>query len=534
MAGYKETPRQKMIGMLYLVLTALLALNVSKEILEAFVVVNETMETTNKNFSQKVDGSYNKFKEQFIIDPEKVGPYWDKAQEAQVLSNSLINYIDSLKYEVIAKTEKIAIIQEAGNIKLADIERKDNYDTPTQFFIGQSQDGTECLAAELRARIEVYREKMLSLLDEKQRNVVQIGLRTDGPYYDSQKREQNWQMHNFYRTILAAAVTILNELKAEVLNAEYDVVNKLYESVSAADFKFDTLSAKVIPKTNYVFLGEEYQAEILVAAYDKTQNPIVRYILGADSLSPVNYGGSTSLSGADGVVIMKLPASREGVKKFAGFIKILGPLGDTMTYHFKDEYFVAKPSLTVSPTKMNVFYIGVDNPVSISVAGGPERIVPSISYGSIKQVGDDWVVYNLPKGQKEAVITVNAVFSGKSKHMGTNTFRLKTVPPPIATIAGSDGGVVEKQLILAQPYLFADMPRDFEFDLKYTVTSYKFYYTNNSGYTDGISVTGNRLTPEIIRIIQDARRNALVSFESIRAVGPDGDRALSTITIRIN
>ncbi len=89
-----------------------------------------------------------------------------------------------------------------------------------------------------------------------------------------------------------------------------------------------------------------------------------------------------------------------------------------MTFHFKSEFIVAKPALNVSPTKMNVFYVGVDNPISISVPGGPERITPSVSVGKIRQEGKDWVVYDLPKGVKDAVVTVNAVFSGKTKIWG--------------------------------------------------------------------------------------------------------------------
>ncbi|MBN1200146.1 MAG: gliding motility protein GldM [Bacteroidales bacterium] len=533
MAGYKETPRQKMIGMLYLVLTALLALNVSKEILEAFVVVNETMENTNQNFSQKLDASYNKFKAQYLMAPDKVGPYWEKAQAAQTLSENLINYIDSLKFGVVAETERLQTIQEAGNVKLADAARKDNYDTPTQYFIGQSQDGTNCRAATLRHRIDSYREEMLNLVDPKYRNVIQIGLKTDGPYYNAQGREQNWQMHNFYRTILAATVTILNELKAEVLNAEFDVVNNLMASITAEDWKFDEIKAKVIPKSNYVFIGEEYQAEILVAAYDTKQNPDVYYLFGADTLTPGNFRSATPLSGTEGVVILKLPATSEGLKRFAGIIKIISPLGDTMSFHFKDEYIVARPALTISPTKMNVFYIGVENPVSITVPGGPERVIPSISAGKIRPDGANWIVYDLPKGVNEAVITVNAIFSGKSKSMGSSPFRLKTVPDPIATIGGRSDGMVSKSILLAAPYLVAEMPAWFDFDLRFTVISYTFV-TDNAGYISETPVQGNRLTPDITRIIQDAKKNKRIWFEDIVVRGPDGDRNISAISLKIN
>ena len=204
-----------------------------------------------------------------------------------------------------------------------------------------------------------------------------------------------------------------------------------------------------------------------------------------------------------------------------------------MTFHFKDEYIVAKPALPVSPTKMNVFYIGVENPVSISVPGGPERVVPTISTGKIRADGDNWMVYDLPKGPKEAVITVNAIFSGKMKSMGASTFRLKTVPDPIATIGGKTDGMVSKSIILAGPYLVAEMPAWFDFDLRFTVISYTFV-TDIAGYISEIPVQGNRLTPEITRIIQDAKKNKRIWFEDVAVRGPDGDRNISSLSLKIN
>jgi len=123
-----------------------------------------------------------------------------------------------------------------------------------------------------------------------------------------------------------------------------------------------------------------------------------------------------------------------------------------MTFHFKDEFIVAKPALIISPTKMNVFYIGVDNPVSISVPGGPEKITPVISVGNIRQEGKDWIVSGLPQNTREAVITVNAVFSGKTKNMGSYNARLKRVPDPIARIGGKSEGVISKKYSVSQSF----------------------------------------------------------------------------------
>jgi gliding motility-associated protein GldM len=535
MAGYKETPRQKMIGMMYLVLTALLALNVSKQIIDAFVLVNESMETTNENFSKKLDNTYSKFKIQYQLNPNKVGPYWEKAQQAHALSDKLSKFVDSIKYEVIMRTDGLASIEEARKLNLRDAKRKESYNEATRFFIGSSPDGSAGEAKILKDKIENYKKQMLDLVDPKFRATVKLGMDTQGPFYDADGKKQNWEMHNFYRTILAATVTILNKTKAEVYNAEFDIVNNLFATISAEDWKFDEIQAKVIPKSSYIFIGDEYQAEILVAAYDTKQTPDVRYILGSDTLSPSNFKNATSIEGASGVVTLKLGASSEGLKKFAGIIKIVSPLGDTMAFHFKDEFIVAKPALTISPTKMNVFYIGVDNPIAISVPGGPERIIPTVSVGNIRPApeGKDWIVSNLPKGTREAVVTVSAVFSGKTKNMGSFPFRLKTVPNPIAKIAGKSEGFISKSLILASPYLVPEMPAGFDFDLKFVVTSFTFV-TEVSGDIIERKVQGNRLPQEIVKMVQDGKKNKRIWFDDINAKGPDGDRTIGSISLKVN
>ncbi len=536
MAGYKETPRQKMIGMMYLVLTALLALNVSKQIMDAFLVVNESMETTNENFSKKLDNTYSKFKIQYQLNPNKVGPYWDKAQQAHMLSDKFANYIDSIKYVIIMRTDKLATLDEAKKLNLRNVKRQDNYDTPTRFFIGSSEDGSAGEARILKEKIENYKKQMLELVDPKFRATIKMGMDTQGPFYDAVGNKQNWEMHNFYRTILAATVTILNKIKAEVYNAEFDVVNNLYSSIDALNFKFDKIQAKVIPRSSYIFLGDEYQAEILVGAYDTKQNPDVRYALGADTLTPGHYRNATPLEGSNGLVVLKLGGSSEGLKKYAGIIKVVSPLGDTMSFHFKDEFIVARPAITISPTKMNVFYIGVDNPVEISVPGGPERIIPSISTGSIRQEGKDWIVSNLnAAGAREAVISVNAVFSGKTKNMGSYKFRLKTLPDPLIKIAGKNEGFISKSLLLASPMLLPEMPAGFDFDLRYSVTSFVFSTSSASGEGNDVKVQGNRLTPEILKTINNARKGQRIWFDDVYVKGPDGTRKVNTsLSLKLN
>ncbi|MGA2822919.1 MAG: gliding motility protein GldM [Bacteroidales bacterium] len=531
MAGYKETPRQKMIAMMYLVLTALLALNVSKQILDAFILVNESIETTNENFSKKLETAINKFKIQYQLNPNKVGPYWEKAQRAHTLSKNMAAYIDSIKTSVIQICDGIDTYKEAKEIKLKDVKRRDNFDRTTNYFIAGSHDGSRGEARKLKNKMEEFKKKMLELVDPKYRNIIKIGIDTKGPFYDLDGNKQPWEIYNFYHTILAADVTILNKIKAEVYNGEFDVTNYLLSSISAEDFKYDKIDAKVIPKSSYVFLGEEYQAEIVVAAYDTKSNPNVRYSLGIDSLTPANYKNATPLEGSNGVVTLKLPGSGEGLRKFAGIIKIVNPLGDTMTFHFKDEFIVAKPGLTISPSKMNVFYIGVDNPVDISVPGGPERIIPNISVGQIRPEGKQWIVSGLPNGIKEAIVSVNAVFSGKTKSMGSNTFRLKKIPIFNALVdRNPEGGVISRSDIPVG-YIAAEKPVGFDFDLTYKITSFVFVSDIDGSVTE-MKVNGNRIPEDLLAKIKRAKKGNRIWIENIMAIGPGGEQQLKNISYK--
>jgi gliding motility-associated protein GldM len=531
MAGYKETPRQKMIAMMYLVLTALLALNVSKQILDAFIVVNESIEVTNANFSKKLDNTFAKFKIQYQLNPNKVGPFWEKAQVAHQLSSDFATYIDSVKFYIIKLSDGLKTQQEAKALKLQDAKSKSDYDRTTTYFIGNSEDGSKGEARKLRDKMIEFKKKMLDLVDPKFRAAIKIGLDTEGPYYDMDGNKQPWEMHNFYRTILAADVTILNKIKAEVYNAEFDVTNYLLASISAEDFKYDKIDARVIPKSNYVFLGEEYQAEIVVVAYDTKGKPNVRYIMGSDSLTNENYKNATPLEGANGVVNIKLAGSGEGLRKYAGIIKIVTPLGDTMPFHFKSEFIVAKPALTISPSKMNVFYIGVDNPVDISVPGGPERIAPSISVGNIRPDGKQWIVSGLPSGVKEAVISVNAVFSGKTKSMGSSNFRLKKIPVFNASIDRNPEGTVISKSDIPVGYIAAEKPVGFDFDLTYRITQFVFVSDIDGSITER-NVQGNRIPDDLLAKIKRAKKNNRIWIENIMAIGPGGEQQLKNISYK--
>src|ERR1043165_4725756 len=182
MASSKETPRQKMIGMMYLVLTALLALNVSKDILDAFVVVNKGLEKTNVNFSDRNEELYSMFDLAKTVDPVRVTANWKLAQEAKKGSEELCVYIDKLQKQLIAKTEGLEQ-NVADTIQMANIAGKDKYDTPTNILIGDSEDGSAGASRELKNKLIAYRTQLNSYILPADKEKVKIDINTDDPQH---------------------------------------------------------------------------------------------------------------------------------------------------------------------------------------------------------------------------------------------------------------------------------------------------------------------------------------------------------------
>jgi gliding motility-associated protein GldM len=549
MAGYKETPRQKMISMMYLVLTALLALNVSKEILDAFLVVNKSMETTNESVAAKIDDAYAKFQAQYNLNQAKVGPYWKKAQQMQVQAEDLLKYLEHLKFKLVLEAERNKDSLEIVNLYYKDsiirgenrpvlnlhlVPSKDKYNETTNFMVHTPTKGE---AFVLAGHMDKFRSTVLSVMDLPQ-NSEKVGLVTSGVYPNADGAKQNWEMHNFYNTILAADITIINKIIAEVRSAQFNALNYLYSQVSEKDFKFDNVKAEVIPTSTYIFKGQKYEARVLVAAYDSKTDLESRVLQGVDEITAANQSRATSIKGEGGMINLEFPTNTEGLQRYAGQIIMREPgTGEIKTYPYQGEYIVAPPALTVAPLKMNVFYIGVDNPVSISSPGLAQEIIrPVISTGILKKdpKSNDWIVRidKKPTGKAIATVSATAEIDGKVLQLGTSEFRVKRVPDPIAEIAGQTGGSIDKNILLSAGAIIPNM-EDFNFDLYFIVTSYTFGTIVNGDYLPK-NIKGNQFTPEVISLIKNGKSKQKFFFDNIQSQGPDGTiRPLNPVNLEL-
>lgn len=526
MAHPKETPRQKLIGMMYLVLTAMLALNVSKEVLEGYSNVNDTVQATNESFPEKRKLTLEEFEKEFTLNKIEVGPFWDKARIAMKYSSEMVGYINNLRDELVAETEKVPL-DSARRMSIRDLRKKDNYTVPTHILIGPLESGSKGKARELKNKIIEFKKKMLSLLNPVQRKEVQIGLNTDDKYKDAFGKLQGWENHHFYDIPLAADIPILNKFISEVNNAELEIVNGLLRESISEDFKYDRIEAKVLPKSNYVFSGDEFEAEVIVAAYDTSHSPspTVYLMKGVDSMSVDQKAQATMVARDKGHLNFKFPTNTLGLQKYAGFVSVPTKSGRERTYHFNGEYFVSTPSVTVSPINMNVLYAGVENPLSISITGIPkENLIPSVSSGNIRQdlKNNCWVCV-VPRGIKEAIVSVSVKTDAGMKVIGSQTFRVKKLPDPTPTISGRKDGFVSKENILSAGKIVPMMPVDFDFNYTFQVVSFRL--TMERGFnTYNYDSPNGELTDEMVGQIQRTNRGQVLLFENIIVNGPDKDK----------
>jgi gliding motility-associated protein GldM len=562
MSGGKETPRQKMIGMMYLVLTALLALNVSKEILNSFILINDSLIVTNKNFESKNESQYDAFKAALLNDQKKVKKWYDMAIDVRNSSEGVVEHIEELKQYLIMRTDKLdsnetnALLAKVANanneleraaaqyvvdsiFSLSNVSSKDNYDTPTNIMIGGEEGKLKKgphTASELVEKMNAFRDNLISKLDPKKGQSIIDALTTN---FDtevmlkiSNSESEAWPLANFYHIPLAAVITNLTKIQTDVRNAESDVVKYLFREVDASDFKFDTLAAKIIAP-NLVFYGDEYKAEIFVAAFSTTQNPQVQ--IGKVDTSVNEIVGpidSSSVKVDRGVGNYVVKASREGLQKYSGIIKVKAPSGQFLKYPFAGEYMVMKSGVVVSPTKMNVLYRGVKNPISISVPGiAPELVKPSLQGGSLSpdaQAGKGNYIAEV-KGGSTATVIVSAEVDGKQRKMGEFEFRVKDVPSPVATIAGTKEGLVSANRLAAAPTVIPKM-ENFDFELFFKVTKFDLVFQVG---TDLITkqVTGSSIPRGDLDQIKRLKKGSRVYIENIKAVMLDeNNRPASGVT----
>lgn len=552
MAHEKLSPRQKMIGMMYLVLTAMLALNVSKEAVEAFKNVDKGLSKTIENYAAKNNVLYESFDRAAAQNPVKAGPSRDKAYMVKQRSDELFDYLQDLKIEIIRRTEGDETPAVSGReIIIDEVRRIDDRDVPSEILIGAHQSGK---GNDLRALINSYRDDMIrDVLDGKNKAIEEslVKIFNTDDVTNAEGEKVPWLNDSFQTLPLVAVICILSKMQVDVRNAETDLLNFLYEQIEARSYKFNKLIATVKPSSTYVMQGNDYQAEVFLTAVDTTQTPEIKIgdftsSLSADGTVKYEMVGNYITLPIDesGKGIYKVRATSLGQKTWGGLITMKAPDGTFVSYPFKESYSVGAPNVVISPTAMNVLYAGIPNPIDISVPGvGSDKIRATMKNGTIERgrvkntkgenFPGDWIANPQTVGQNAQII-VSAEISGKVQSFAPMEFRVKSIPKPVAKFAGVTGSVsISKDIIVAQQAVFADL-EGFDFDLRYNVTEFRISW-NEKGFERFLDSRTNLLTAEQKQALNTLTRGKKLYIENIKAVGPDKKpQDLSPISITVN
>ncbi len=531
MASGKQSPRQKMISMMYLVLTAMLALNVSKEILDAFVTVNNGLETTGRSFDKDIAQLYAKFDEKKSIDPLRVQAMWIKAQEAKKLSKDIGGYIEEMKKMLLRETEGYEK-KEEDTIRLEYVEGKDRYDVPTNILCGNSEDGKDGQAHVLRQKLDAYKKAMLDLLPPAEQAAMHLSIESKDPTDGGEFR--TWEMKTFYHTPLAADITILSKIQDDVKSAEADIVEALLRQTDSDIIPFDTVAARVIASTNYVLMNDTFRADIFLAAFNKTLKPQI--LLGKfDTLTGKMVGPYDSVNVNNGMGKYFVKATQEGIFTYEGVINMTTPKGKVMQYPFKSEYIVARPALTVSADKMNVMYAGLENPISVSAPGVPnEKAHVSCDNGSLIPLGNGKYMVTKPTAGKCHIRVVADMENGSQKGMGEIEFIVKPLPKPNASI-GIAGSKITAAKLSSIAGIACSYGPDFDFQATPRVLSFTYETTVNGMFTAPIKINGNKFDAKAQKTFKELKKGSRVIIDNINAIGPDNQPVvLPAITLTIN
>ncbi|WP_183555062.1 gliding motility protein GldM [Mucilaginibacter sp. AK015] len=505
MAGGKETPRQRMIGILYLVLLGLIALNVPDSLLDSFRNITKSLDTSRDNVTNSLNTTYSAFEATKLKEqPEKAGQLLAKARNASKIANELNSYIEELKAELIKK---------GGNINpdIDDVNARESLDISSEVMINNKK------ADVLKEKIQSTKTRLLALLGKDAQGINFSLNANDLPSRPGYPKKR-WQDAYFGEGIpLGAALTTLAKIQADNKNAESEVVKKLLGKVDEAQVTLNQFKAVAVAPTSYVLSGQQYKAEIFLTAYDKNSNPTI------------TVGGSP-IPTSNGVGTYTVTASGEGIRNWTGQLLIKQLDGRVMPYPISGSYMVAKPSAVVSPDKMNVLYIGVPNPLSVSAPGVPkESIKVSMSGGSISGSNGHYTANVSSLGTAKVTVT-----GEKGMVLGTSEFRVKRIPDPKATFAGKSGGKTSAANIRAQDRLFARL-EGFEFDAKFNVTRFNMIIIKPRQDAISYSTTGGELSSAMRSAMSGVTPGTTVVFQDIIAVGPDGtQRGLDGIVLTAN
>ncbi|MEM6725012.1 MAG: GldM family protein, partial [Bacteroidota bacterium] len=464
-----------MINLMYLVLTAMLALNVSAEILNGFILMDKGIEASNEIVAGNNNLMLNLIRQKAEKYP-KFEPQQHKAEQAQAVADQFSTYVQDLRQ---------SIINAAGGLDLNGPDptlpkRKNDKDVPTRILVKQGK------GLDLQNKIQETQQAFTNILPAAQRAAFEDKMALqllDVPAdYNG-----DWSTYHFKQMPVAAVLPIMLKFEADAQATAAAMLNTFLKE-TGDDIILDQFEPVASASQSYILNGETYEAEIFLGSGSSQMAEQMEIRVNGQKL-PIR----------DGKVQYRAKANRTGAHSYTVEVKMRNPITEEIqTYTKKFNYEVGEGAVAISPTKMNVLYIGVDNPLDISAAGSSNAIDVRISGGGgqIKKLATGQYVATVTRPTKDCKISVRS-----NNIEGTKTFRVKPIPNPVIVLGGKVGGKISPSEMKIQERLLPTLP-EFDFEAKCTIQGFELAYVPHQN--DGIIVqnSGGRFNAKALKLVQ--------------------------------
>jgi gliding motility-associated protein GldM len=511
-----NSPRQKMINLMYLVFIAMMALNVPVEVLDGFELVDGSLKKTTSDTSRRNELLLQELYDYYQMNETKVEEWYRKGEDVKKQSDELYDYLQELKVRIVEKTD-------GSTGTLDNIKHRDDLSAPSEIMMSPiNGEGKK-----LHEKMDAYREHMTVLVDDTAKmNVIASVLGMKVPPREGIR--PTWEATLFEHMPVAAAITLLTKLQSDVRYVEGEVLASLLNSIDVGAYRVNKVEAMVIPESQIVMRGTPYRAQIVLAAVDSTQQP--RIFVGDRELPEADKGWYTGGSGAI------------GLQTFSGRIELPRADGTTGVYPFLETYSVTEPTATIAPVLMNVLYESIDNDIEVAVPGVPSGSVrASISAGTMTQKSGNVWTARPPANATTATITLTASISGGHPISMAKEFKVRQLPPPTPYLLYKDasgtthkfkGGNISKKNLIEVDGVKAAID-DGILDVPFTVTGFELTFIDSMGNALPELSQSAAFTTRQKDLIRNLARGKRFYITRIKANDPGGKAQNLTTTIEV-
>lgn len=497
MAGGKLSPRQKMINLMYLIFIAMLALNMSKEVLAAFGIMNEKLEASNEKTRESNEAYLVNLDTKASEDPAKYEDLYKDAQQIKALSKDYYDYLEDLKTEMLAETEDPK--------DYAVMDKSDYLDQ--KFFQG---DNLAAGGKEFMKRINDYRIQVTAIVPTGIKSYVKARFETGDANGKVEKRDgtkQDWIFYHYEGFPQVASLAKLTALQADIKATEESALKSMLEGELTNQVSLKNFATSLFGSKSAYYAGEKYDGKIIISKTDNSSKPVKADLtldgrkLSEGSDYKLEEGGVKMLIGAgspgDHTVKGTLYFQQDGVE-------IEVPVENSFAV-------ISKPNAAlIAADKMNVVYRGVANPMSISIPGIPNNKVSASAPGLKNRSGSQYIMN--PGTGRTVTITASGILPDGQRVSSKSEFRIKDIPRPAGSVRGETGSVKmpRKNLEIAT---VGALLEDFDFDLNLAISGFKFKVPGQPT----VSVNGNKLDSRAQSALNRAKRGDAVQIFDINA-----------------